>query len=1008
VRTAQLAGSFLPVAPLPVDLYNKDMAAARLAWVTGRDNANTGWTTSQAGADQQFAIQDAGSWQSLITTSAGAADTFAHADDAAVAASNDAAAQITADDMNAQAAADKVQAVADSLAEGDFSDAEASQTSTEWQAIVQDLAGSSGTPWAQAEADKAAAEATWQTTATADEEQFVSTVAGDEVTYASDNATKFLTEARALDSADQTAANAAADASSGLATTLSGDEVGFETTAAGATDGFQIALANAQSSYDIAMATASLNLANGGSTADYSTAVATAAAGLTTAQASAASVYRGLVGPADALQTTDDANAVFLAVKTTADALLTDATTADGAIDVYSKAESDDYDQQQKDDAQALETLQVSDADGEAAAIHSEAGGYPSPWLNEMAAQALAMAAEIDTLAPAQQTQTDALADAQDVFEKSSADAQQTDADALATAWHDQAVADAQADQAQSIASANATTSLSTGGAYVAALPDAIFAALGGGGDPATLSADFSFADNVNDVSLDGAGWSYSVGSTSEDFTILPGTAAAMSPDLVDNPPYEPPNPYANLFQFHMPGDPPSTGGSGGGGTQPPATGPSGPSAPAVPPTNPEGAKETGDELERDKARKMSESPTTDNTTWNGLPPGVPGPPRPDYKPSSDASGDGTASDDVSASEPTVVIIVMAQQSPLIPLRPEKPWEYRPTRPADVAALLNDPSADASHMTKRDAELRAAYQDAKANADTARMHSVGQALFVEHGLPEFLGSEAALGQTHRDEFQGALLGVGKAAAVTAVVVVLAPANPALAAKVGGGILAWQVGSSVGSRLRDGQGAGALAGAAADVSGVNGMYVYVAKHDIISGKPVADPFARGEMGGAGGAQAGSLIVGGALAGKQLLSGRPAPTATFEEVAQTNSELVQEIATRAEAWGARKGLGDGSVAGTLKHGYAENLLIRYQEMFGSRGLRAEVRYLNGKVWESGMPRRDSIRLDVIEGAADAPMMVWDYKFGSAQMTPARLAQIRAGANLEPGVLIIVVRP
>jgi hypothetical protein len=119
-------------------------------------------------------------------------------------------------------------------------------------------------------------------------------------------------------------------------------------------------------------------------------------------------------------------------------------------------------------------------------------------------------------------------------------------------------------------------------------------------------------------------------------------------------------------------------------------------------------------------------------------------------------------------------------------------------------------------------------------------------------------------------------------------------------------------------------------------------------------------------------------------------------------------VQEIAERADAWGVRQGLGNGPVAGTLKHGYAENLLNRYQSMFGSRGLSTEVRYLNGVEWQPGMPLRGSIRLDVVEGPLNNPTWVWDYKFGGAQLTPARINQIRTGAGLGPIVPVDAVRP
>ncbi len=125
-------------------------------------------------------------------------------------------------------------------------------------------------------------------------------------------------------------------------------------------------------------------------------------------------------------------------------------------------------------------------------------------------------------------------------------------------------------------------------------------------------------------------------------------------------------------------------------------------------------------------------------------------------------------------------------------------------------------------------------------------------------------------------------------------------------------------------------------------------------------------------------------------------------------RTNADLVQEIATRADAWGVREGLGDGPVAGTLKHGYADRLLTRYQSMFGDRGLSTEVRYLNGNLWRPGNPLTGSVRLDVVEGPLNNPRWVWDYKFGDSQLTPARISQIRAGAGLGSNVPVDEVRP
>jgi len=94
--------------------------------------------------------------------------------------------------------------------------------------------------------------------------------------------------------------------------------------------------------------------------------------------------------------------------------------------------------------------------------------------------------------------------------------------------------------------------------------------------------------------------------------------------------------------------------------------------------------------------------------------------------------------------------------------------------------------------------------------------------------------------------------------------------------------------------------------------------------------------------------------------------------------------------------------------LNHGYADRVLTRYQQMFGNRGLSTEARYINGVPWAAGDPLKGSIRLDVVEGPLNNPTWIWDYKFGGAQLTPARINQIRTGAGLGPNVPVVPVRP
>ena len=127
-----------------------------------------------------------------------------------------------------------------------------------------------------------------------------------------------------------------------------------------------------------------------------------------------------------------------------------------------------------------------------------------------------------------------------------------------------------------------------------------------------------------------------------------------------------------------------------------------------------------------------------------------------------------------------------------------------------------------------------------------------------------------------------------------------------------------------------------------------------------------------------------------------------------MARTNGQLVQEIAARADNWGTRQGLPAlGSRSGTLKHGYADRVLTRYQRMYGDRGLSTEVRYINGQPWRAGVdPVRGSIRLDVVEGPLTNPTTIFDYKFGNATLTPARIIQIRQGAGLGGNVPVLPV--
>ena len=129
-----------------------------------------------------------------------------------------------------------------------------------------------------------------------------------------------------------------------------------------------------------------------------------------------------------------------------------------------------------------------------------------------------------------------------------------------------------------------------------------------------------------------------------------------------------------------------------------------------------------------------------------------------------------------------------------------------------------------------------------------------------------------------------------------------------------------------------------------------------------------------------------LVDDAVAGGWREAGNLGMTLDPTVIQRTNGQLVQDIAIRAEAWGTRQGLGNGLLAGNLKHGYANSLLTRYQEMFGSRGLSTEVPYVNGNPWRQGNPLTGSIRLDVVEGPLNKPNMGLGLQVWTGSVDPS----------------------
>jgi hypothetical protein len=104
-------------------------------------------------------------------------------------------------------------------------------------------------------------------------------------------------------------------------------------------------------------------------------------------------------------------------------------------------------------------------------------------------------------------------------------------------------------------------------------------------------------------------------------------------------------------------------------------------------------------------------------------------------------------------------------------------------------------------------------------------------------------------------------------------------------------------------------------------------------------------------------------------------------------RTNAQLVDDIATRAKRWVERKyPTGTPTDNGTRGHKYAKDLLDRYQQIFGDRGLKTEISFIQGKQVPYGT--KGSTRLDVLDVNA---RIVWDYKFGAKPMSKRQIERI-----------------
>lgn len=212
-------------------------------------------------------------------------------------------------------------------------------------------------------------------------------------------------------------------------------------------------------------------------------------------------------------------------------------------------------------------------------------------------------------------------------------------------------------------------------------------------------------------------------------------------------------------------------------------------------------------------------------------------------------------------------------------------------------------------------------------------------------------------------------------------------------------------------LREGGATPAQAGVAAGVYGVGSLSGALPVAEALDGNRIVSSEGGGVT--TQGMTAGDRVIHGALGAVQMgmtfvggsggfsfkkpgsspppIKGQAAVVVEGEAVAKpplNNSQLVQEVATRSEAWGSRRGIpaaGNGPVQGSLKHGYAQRLLDRYQLMYGNRGLQTEISYLKGQRVPYGT--KGSVRLDVYEQSTG---IVWDYKFTPNPSLPASRVQ------------------
>ena len=125
-------------------------------------------------------------------------------------------------------------------------------------------------------------------------------------------------------------------------------------------------------------------------------------------------------------------------------------------------------------------------------------------------------------------------------------------------------------------------------------------------------------------------------------------------------------------------------------------------------------------------------------------------------------------------------------------------------------------------------------------------------------------------------------------------------------------------------------------------------------------------------------------------------------------QSFGDFLQNVANRAEAKGIRDGwgqMGTGPRQGTLKHSYADRLVVRYQRMTGEQSaIRTEVTQRNGMP----APRNSlgSSRADAFsDPALGSTGEVGDYKVTPLGISPDQMSNYNQNF---PGSPILTIRP